>query len=621
MDFIDGMFEEEDSKIVFPRHLSNTVNLIGNDFTKTKSPFGDPVETGEFVTTGIHFDKLIKELKGFLQKKANYNFDYTSYAQKIPNQKRPSVNDPMSTKVESRDLSVPFSIRDHSLLINGMLNTKLALVDFGRKHEFEFIFNPNIEQIFFRIKFTYKIITSSSEDHRYAIILESKYYKDFKQLLNYLGIIISEAERQYIIKRFDVAFKNAGKNPNKLDFLYEFAPDFVVSQKDDTALLLDLFYLAHDFIDAVGSNENVAIINLLNGIKDKKKFYDLVNANPDFIRKMLGWFSDEYLSDLIVALCHIGFSVWDENDFKNILTFAGITEFKDPFDGQVYMKIVGWCMFHEDIVKYEIGYTVHSFDKAPIADKSKKVTLGWRKPFLPVSMISEGKDVYVPAFVAEYFTNIELDKSRKDFVDLMLLTMLPQSAGFKAKSLLALNKVPKRNPIKSTEELVLFLDSMEEGYLAVDLDHMGIKVLLRGTTRNHSGSLFSGSQNTIMNGLPTSTDPIKSTIFAIESETKFGAKGILQMVLTKDMKEITLVSPSRRVAIELEVAVKISAENFSKISSKEISTQQARKIIKEIYGKDLPSKLSRDEATELLISLPSSSLEQSMLFYQKAIKL
>jgi hypothetical protein len=65
-----------------------------------------------------------------------------------------------------------------------------------------------------------------------------------------------------------------------------------------------------------------------------------------------------------------------------------------------------------------------------------------------------------------------------------------------------------KGKIITLEELVVFLDKVDESFLATDLEKVGIEVLFRGTTRNSQGALFPGNANSIANGASTSTDPI-----------------------------------------------------------------------------------------------------------------
>jgi hypothetical protein len=181
--------------------------------------------------------------------------------------------------------------------------------------------------------------------------------------------------------------------------------------------------------------------------------------------------------------------------------------------------------------------------------------------------------------------------------------------------------VAKESKILSIDELKIYLDNVTEATTVSELEEKGIRVFFRGTTRSANGSLFPGNPNAIANGISTSTDPIKATIFAIESATRnAGYKGVLQVSISTDLKMLKLVSPNRRIDLELEVVFNTSADNFARISKIEIPVEDARIFIKEIYGVDLPTHLERYEANHLLRTIKESSLEQSFEFYQKLLK-
>jgi len=176
--------------------------------------------------------------------------------------------------------------------------------------------------------------------------------------------------------------------------------------------------------------------------------------------------------------------------------------------------------------------------------------------------------------------------------------------------------------ITTTAELKTFLNTIDETTTITQLEQKGIKSFFRGTTRSKAdNSLFPGNLNTQVFGISTSTDPIKATIFSIESATSNGAyKGVLQIGLPNDLKNIALSAPNYRVAKELEVVLNTPASNFANLSKVEISVENARKLVKEVYGVDLPTNLPRSYADELLETIPESSLDKAFEFYQKAIQ-
>ncbi|MCJ1805957.1 hypothetical protein MRP92_03405 [Flavobacterium covae] len=176
--------------------------------------------------------------------------------------------------------------------------------------------------------------------------------------------------------------------------------------------------------------------------------------------------------------------------------------------------------------------------------------------------------------------------------------------------------------ITTSAELKAFLNTIDETTTIAQLEQKGIKSFFRGTTRSKAdNALFPGNPNSQAFGISTSTDPIKATIFSIESATSNGAyKGVLQIGLPNDLRNIALSAPNYRVAKELEVVLNTPANNFANLSKVEISVENARKLVKEVYEVDLPSNLSRNYADELLETIPESSLDKAFEFYQKALQ-
>lgn len=176
--------------------------------------------------------------------------------------------------------------------------------------------------------------------------------------------------------------------------------------------------------------------------------------------------------------------------------------------------------------------------------------------------------------------------------------------------------------INNTDELIDVLSNVTDVNTVSQLEQKGIKSFFRGTTRSKAdGSLFPGNPNSQLNGISTSTDPVRGTIFAIESATgNPNFKGVLQLGLPADLGDLKLVSPNRRVDIELEAIMKTSADDFASLSKVEISVEDARKLVKEVYDIDLPSNLDSTISRELLETLDVSSLEKSLEFYQKALQ-
>jgi hypothetical protein len=99
------------------------------------------------------------------------------------------------------------------------------------------------------------------------------------------------------------------------------------------------------------------------------------------------------------------------------------------------------------------------------------------------------------------------------------------------------------------------------------------------------------------------------------------ANGFVQIAISSDLNGIPLQYPNRRVPFELEVIFNTPAINFANLSKVEMSVEDARNLVKEVFNIDLPSRISVNDienAVYLTKNLPKSSLEKSFEFYQKA---
>jgi hypothetical protein len=179
--------------------------------------------------------------------------------------------------------------------------------------------------------------------------------------------------------------------------------------------------------------------------------------------------------------------------------------------------------------------------------------------------------------------------------------------------------------IKTTIDLIAFLECINETTPMAELEQKGIKALFRGVTRRKTDNwLYPGNPNSIANGISTSTDPVVATLFAIESATDNPTfKGSVQAGIPKDLLNLALTAPNRRWDKELEAIINAPANDFANSAKIEISVEDARKLVKEVFGLDLPARISFDDPANvayLTSTLPKSSLEKSLEFYLKSIK-
>jgi hypothetical protein len=601
------------------------------------SPFGNwqtPLQRGFVKDFSCDFTKLIGFIQSNRESGRNAYFRYSDY-KGIAKATRYTRFGPVE---ETSKKIIPFKYKkeasgeqENELNLSVMVNSWEGWVNFKEFPKFRFSFNQETSKIKFSLLFQYELYADETDEEKFAIILSAGRYADFADLLAYLKLELIEHSKTQIINEFSAAFKKleVKGNANRIDWLYEQAPDFVLAAvKSDVALYSDLLLLSNNSIDSEGTNENVAIVNLLNAFRDKAWFAYQVNKNPDPLRKILKAFGWDYFPDLLLALVQIGLGAWDQSDIKKneaIYYIFGVQEIYLDDDDSSDITNAGYSIYLKESNLFQIGYVAHSFKKGDfVATGEHEVVLGKVSAYSPVRTIIDGKEVYIPAIIAEYFTNQEIDKGRKLAINSALPFLLPEFGLIKLKTFTSIVNRGKSLFNKSVDELVEFLKSIKGEFKAVDLEKYGVKVLFRGTTRSTSGDLFLGNANTIANGISTSTDPIRATIFAIESATQYGQKGVLQIAIPKELKKLFLLPGNRRIEKELEIILQTGAKEFSQMAKIEIPVSDARRIISELYDVHLPTKIRPVDAInnmeQLFMDIPRLSLEDSYKFYKQILK-
>ncbi len=138
----------------------------------------------------------------------------------------------------------------------------------------------------FNLSFTYSDKTMTET----PVKLWCYSYKDFENLLQYLGLKLNQSAKTRIIQDYKNAIQAANGNCDKLDVIYETIPDFVLAELTDKLLLENLNSLAScqmsDMVVkfllgwGVDTNEELAALNILRNIKDKLYLFNYLNANP-----------------------------------------------------------------------------------------------------------------------------------------------------------------------------------------------------------------------------------------------------------------------------------------------------------------------------------------------------
>lgn len=177
--------------------------------------------------------------------------------------------------------------------------------------------------------------------------------------------------------------------------------------------------------------------------------------------------------------------------------------------------------------------------------------------------------------------------------------------------------------ITSTDELIKFLDSVDESTTVTQLEERGIKVFFRGTTRSADGTISPGNPNSQRySATSTSTDPGVSIVFMIENITSNSSrKAVLQIASPSDLRKLPLHGPNNRFETELEVIFEVTPTDYSNFVRTEIPLEDALKVYEDMTGIKLPNRINGvTRANEIVDELPKMNLEQAEQFYREILK-
>ena len=96
----------------------------------------------------------------------------------------------------------------------------------------------------------------------------------------------------------------------------------------------------------------------------------------------------------------------------------------------------------------------------------------------------------------------------------------------------------------------------------------------------------------------------------------------MQVFVPRELEGLNLQVPQRgRFKLELEVIIKTSPEELSNFAAVEIPIDDARKIIEEVYGVSLDTRMDRNTADIWLEETKKLTPKEALEFYKKVFKL
>lgn len=632
---------------------SKTFDEISNEYALNtpfgkKSAFYKPTTedydtlSEDFYTGGINFELLAEHLKGKLGLIEAFLFDPEIYflgdktiysgssSMGIPTFSSIKNNKPFVYKKGEQEVQATFDLaklNTRKNLLSSSYTFGIYFDNYKVSYNLNFIYKDGEDKKFqdTETKQTSNPTDFKLNDEYVAIKLFTSNVHTFIEFLRIVkGDSNVESVKKSIIRYYLDFFATAKNNPDIIDGLYENIPDFVLEALTDEMLWKDFVSLSEKAINASGTNENLSVINLMKGVKNPNWWYNQINKNPEPVRKVFEKFNNKYIEELITNFSRIGYKNWAIKELEQAWKFD--IDYKDykPSDdvNDPYIRYTGFAYYLEKEKKYRVGTALFGYDNTSIVMPYNEKEIGNKieLPFSPMKMVLDGKDLHIPCFVAEYFTNKKIDEEFWIILNNIAAGLLPEVGAGIARGIAILSRIFSGRKINNLEELIEFLGKVDQNVMADDLEKVGIKALFRGTTRNVNGEIFTGNINSIENGASTSTDPIRAVIFGVEASSKPGAKGVLQVYIPKDLKGLNLQAPNRRKAIELEIIVNTSPENLSKFTMMEIPIEDARKLVNQIYGVDIPKTITNNSFPNsefLLKETKKLTPKESLQFYNQ----
>lgn len=471
----------------------------------------------DFYTGGINYELLAKDLKEKLGLIKSFLFEPEKYLleDKTIYSGSSSLNTPVFSSIKNNK---PFVYKKNDTEIQAIfdlskLNTRKNLL--SNSYNFGIYFDNY--KVTYNLNFIYKDGENKKFSDAQTDATESPY--DFKLNDEYIAIKLytgnaetfieflriikgnSQAEQMKndIIRDYKHFFATAKSNPDIIDALYENIPDFVLEVLTDEMLWKDFVSLSEKAIDTSGTNENLSVINLLKGVKNGVWWSTQVNNNPNVVKKVLNKLKADYLEDFIIELTKVGINAWNDSDYQNAITYS--LEMKDTLkNGIVESRFVYWSGFLEKEKKFEVGFTIHSYENGNQApSESGSETLGINDAFTPLRISDDKEDYFIPTIVANYFTEKQLDEDRWTVLENIMAGLLPEfeASAFRSFSSLASKlryskylKVLGENPafqkilveLSSTRYMAKYLSLEEEAAVRLYTSgyYSGLNRALRG---------------------------------------------------------------------------------------------------------------------------------------------
>jgi len=456
-----GAFGLEHAWKVYPLNQNSTPNLMDyNNGTELwagqwkymhewhlKIGVGQQVEDGasaDALTNKIDYAKLVKWLRENQGKTVDYKFsDFISteyltagfgsgYIASVPIDK--DYTETVNGETITLKLKGELSTKDGSLTLIAK-NTNIPLeISFTNDN---IVFSENI----------YFDKTSNASTKELAIRLSTYDIETFDRLLAIQEYTYSDKAKIYYKKKFTDAFTLAGNDRNKIDILWENIPDFVALELTDDQKWDNLISLSKGLIDAIGTNEEKAVNNIVKSISSTflQKKIQGSSENSELLASILLKLSSEYR---IIFIQNITFSLSSEWE-NSTLKYVYVEETQIPDD---YRWVLSQgARTADNTLKFGVSYfckdktTGWDYDCSDFKPKSNIYVHSFGNEFsvnasTPVITVIQENEIIIPAFLIQPLIEERNSDNNNDFLSLSVNLLLP-SALIKAATLAKWGKI------------------------------------------------------------------------------------------------------------------------------------------------------------------------------------
>lgn len=296
-----GVFDE------FEQQRSSVFNTLPNTNNSIVFPsvFEGHSRNEGFYERGIDFDKLFKQIKAAAGGGSGFfHFDYKDF---ISTNKKTEIVFPTKMSLRPKVLEylvdVPLEIEDdlgevRQVQLTGKLNRSIAIVDVTTFY-IRAIVKVNNGVPIYELYVMYKDAKNSrfrTDRHRVAFSIQAHTFNDFVAVYNEFNAEDNSFLEALVIKQFNKSFAAVGSDPDKLDWLYFYAPDVVLQNRPIEKRWKDLGVLLRHSVDEVGTNEELAVLSLLNSLVIDKR---ILTSEEDLQTNTVIQAIDHFLNELI----------------------------------------------------------------------------------------------------------------------------------------------------------------------------------------------------------------------------------------------------------------------------------------------------------------------------------